>query len=45
MVSIEGANMGGRTWVKISEVTSGEWASEGGVRPVHMAGGGSSPHP
>jgi 4-oxalocrotonate tautomerase len=29
MVSIEGENMRGVTWVKISEVTSGEWAIGG----------------
>jgi 4-oxalocrotonate tautomerase len=31
-VSIEGANMRGVTWVKISEDTSGEWAFGG--RPL-----------
>ena len=29
MVSIEGENMRGVTWVKISEVTSGEWGIGG----------------
>jgi 4-oxalocrotonate tautomerase len=29
MVSIEGENMRGVTWVKISEVASGEWAIGG----------------
>ena len=28
MASIESENMGGRIWVKISEVTSGEWGIE-----------------
>ena len=32
MVSIEGENMRGVTWVKISEVTSGEWGMGG--KPV-----------
>ena len=32
MVSIEGENMRGVTWVKISEVTSGEWGIGG--KPV-----------
>jgi 4-oxalocrotonate tautomerase len=29
MVSIEGENMRGATWVKISEVASGEWGIGG----------------
>jgi 4-oxalocrotonate tautomerase len=29
MVSVEGENMRGVTWVKISEVASGEWAIGG----------------
>jgi 4-oxalocrotonate tautomerase len=29
MVSVEGENMRGVTWVKIHEVTSGEWAIGG----------------
>ena len=29
MVSVEGENMRGVTWVKISEVTSGEWGIGG----------------
>ena len=29
MVSVEGENMRGVTWVKISEVTSGEWGTGG----------------
>ena len=32
MVSVEGENMRGVTWVKISEVTSGEWGMGG--KPV-----------
>jgi 4-oxalocrotonate tautomerase len=29
MVSVEGESMRGVTWVKISEVTSGEWGTGG----------------
>ena len=32
MVSIEGENMRGVTWVKISEVTSGEWGIGASLR-------------
>ena len=44
MVLIEGANMRDVTWVKISEVTSGEWGIERRREAVRMARGGSSPH-
>jgi 4-oxalocrotonate tautomerase len=36
MVSVEGENMRGVTWVKISEVTSGEWGI-GGEPPTTEA--------
>jgi 4-oxalocrotonate tautomerase len=36
MVSVEGENMRGVTWVKISEVTSGEWGM-GGEPPTTEA--------
>jgi 4-oxalocrotonate tautomerase len=40
MVSIEGENMRGVSWVKIPEVTSSEW----GIGGQRLTAEGSSPH-